>query len=84
MKMNTANKLTLLRIILVPVFMALLMVDNLGCQIAALVIFVLAAATDGVDGYIARHYNQITTFGKFVDPLADKMLTTSAFLVLLY
>lgn len=82
--MNTANKITLLRIALVPVFMAFLMVDNLPCQIVALVIFLLAAASDGIDGYIARKYNQITTFGKFVDPLADKMLITAAFLVLQY
>ena len=82
--MNTANKITLLRILLVPIFMAFLLMDGIAFRIAALVIFVIAAATDGVDGYIARHYNQITTFGKFVDPLADKMLTTAAFLVLLY
>ena len=63
--------------------MAFLLIDSIGCQIAALVIFVIASATDGIDGYIARHYNQITTFGKFMDPLADKMLTTAAFLVLL-
>ena len=80
---TTANKLTLLRVILVPIFMAFLLIDSIGCQIAALVIFVIASATDGIDGYIARHYNQITTFGKFMDPLADKMLTTAAFLVLL-
>ena len=81
--MTTANKLTILRVILVPVFMAFLMVEQIWCQIAALIIFVVASATDGIDGYIARHYNQITTFGKFMDPLADKMLTTAAFLVLL-
>lgn len=82
--MNTANKITLLRILLVPIFMAFLMVDTAVCRITALIIFIIAAATDGVDGYIARHYNQITTFGKFIDPLADKMLTTAAFIVLLY
>ncbi len=82
--MNTANKITLLRIALVPVFMAFAMIDNLPCQITGLVIFLLAAASDGIDGHIARKYNQITTFGKFVDPLADKMLITAAFLVLQY
>lgn len=82
--MNTANKITILRILLVPVFMFLLLMDGIGYRIAALAVFVIASATDGVDGYIARHYNQITTFGKFVDPLADKMLTTAAFLILLY
>lgn len=81
--MTTANKLTILRIILVPVFMAFLMMEDIWCQVVALIIFVIASATDGIDGYIARHYNQITNFGKFMDPLADKMLTTAAFLVLL-
>ena len=81
--MTTANKLTILRIIMVPLFMAFLLVDNSICHVIALITFVIASATDGIDGYIARHYNQITTFGKFMDPLADKMLTTSAFLVLL-
>ncbi|MCX7714861.1 MAG: CDP-diacylglycerol--glycerol-3-phosphate 3-phosphatidyltransferase [Clostridia bacterium] len=82
--MNTANKITLLRVVLVPIFMFFLMKNNYTCQLIALAIFLFAAATDGVDGYIARKYNQITTFGKFVDPLADKMLTTSALVVLLY
>lgn len=82
--MNTANKLTILRIILVPVFMVLLMIENTGCRIAALAVFIIAALTDAADGYIARNYNQITNFGKFMDPLADKMLTTAAFLIFLY
>lgn len=79
--MNTANKLTILRIILVPIFMALLMTQGTAFQIAALIVFVIASLTDALDGYIARHYNQITTFGKFMDPLADKMLTTAAFII---
>lgn len=79
--MNTANKLTILRIILVPIFMALLMTEGVGFQIAALAVFVIASLTDAMDGYIARHRNQITTFGKFMDPLADKMLTTAAFVI---
>lgn len=81
--MTTANKLTILRVLLVPVFMAFLLMEPLWCQVAALVIFVIASATDGIDGYIARHYNQITIFGKFMDPIADKLLTTAALLVLL-
>lgn len=81
--MNTANKLTLLRIVLVPVFMALLMIDGAAYKWAALGVFVLASITDALDGHIARSRNQITTFGKFVDPLADKILTTAAFLVFL-
>ena len=81
--MNTANKLTLLRVVLVPVFMALLMIDSAACKWASLGVFILASITDALDGYIARSRNQITTFGKFVDPLADKILTTAAFLVFL-
>lgn len=81
--MNTANKLTIIRVILVPIFMALLMIDNTVCRILALSVFVIASLTDALDGHIARSKNQITTFGKFVDPLADKILTTSAFLVFL-
>lgn len=80
--MNTANKLTILRIIFVPVFMALLTAEGTGFKIAALIVFVAASVTDALDGYIARHFNQVTTFGKFMDPLADKMLTTAAFIVL--
>lgn len=80
--MTTANKITILRILLVPIFMAFLLMDGFGGHIAALVIFIIASATDGIDGYIARKYNQITNFGKFMDPLADKMLTTAAFLIL--
>ncbi len=81
--MNTANKLTLLRVVLVPVFMALLLQGGNICRYAALAVFVIASITDWLDGYIARKYNQITTFGKFVDPLADKMLTTAAFVIFL-
>ena len=81
--MNTANKLTLLRVVLVPVFMALLMMESVACKWAALGVFILASVTDALDGHIARSRNQITTFGKFVDPLADKILTTAAFLVFL-
>jgi CDP-diacylglycerol--glycerol-3-phosphate 3-phosphatidyltransferase len=72
---NLANKLTVLRIILVPVF---LLLEYTGHSVAAFVVYVLASLTDLVDGYIARHYNQVTVFGKFMDPLADKMLVLSA------
>ena len=81
--MNTANKLTLLRVVLVPVFMAFLLIDDILWQMIALVVFIIASLTDMLDGQIARKYNQITTFGKFADPLADKMLTTAAFIVFL-
>lgn len=81
--MNTANKLTLLRVALVPVFMAFMLTEGTASQIAALAVFIIASLTDMIDGKIARKYNQITTFGKFADPLADKMLITAAFLVFL-
>ena len=79
--MNTANKLTLLRVVLVPVFMVLLMAEGASMHMAALAVFVIASLTDMLDGQIARRCNQITNFGKFMDPLADKMLTTAAFLI---
>lgn len=81
--MNTANKLTLFRVVLVPVFMALLLIDSFACQMAALGVFIIASLTDMLDGQIARKRNQITTFGKFMDPLADKVLTTAAFVIFL-
>ncbi len=73
--MNTANKLTMLRVLLIPAFLVLLYLD---LRYAALVVFIVASITDFVDGYVARHYNQITDFGKFMDPLADKLLTAAA------
>ena len=76
--MTTANKLTILRIILVPVFLGVLYAGFPGSNIWALIIFIVASLTDLLDGYIARHYNQITNFGKFMDPLADKILVMSA------
>jgi CDP-diacylglycerol--glycerol-3-phosphate 3-phosphatidyltransferase len=78
--MNLPNKLTVLRIILTPVFMLLMLVNFPGHYLAALVVFAVAAYTDMLDGKIARKHNLVTSFGKFLDPLADKMLTTSAFL----
>ena len=78
--MNTANKLTLLRVVMIPVFLAALYVEFPFHHIVALAIFILASITDFIDGYIARNFNQITDFGKFMDPLADKLLVTSAML----
>lgn len=78
--MNTANKLTLLRVIMIPVFLLALYLNFPFNKIVALIIFILASITDFIDGYIARHFNQITDFGKFMDPLADKLLVTSAML----
>ena len=77
--MNTPNKLTLLRVILVPVFLLLLyLVPEPYNYFSAVVIFVIAALTDSLDGYLARKNGQVTTFGKFLDPLADKILVISA------
>ncbi len=81
--MNTPNKLTIIRILLVPFFMAFALVGKTGWNVVALLIFIAASLTDYYDGKIARASGQITTFGKFMDPLADKMLTTAAFLVFL-
>ena len=78
--MNLPNKLTVLRILLSPVFLLLLLWEFPYHNIAALVVFALAALTDMMDGNIARSRGLITNFGKFLDPLADKMLTTAAFL----
>ena len=76
--MNTPNKLTLLRVILIPVYMILyLSCGKIGTYLAAFV-FILASITDQLDGYLARKNNQVTTFGKLMDPLADKILTMSA------
>jgi CDP-diacylglycerol--glycerol-3-phosphate 3-phosphatidyltransferase len=81
--MNLANKLTLGRIFLVPVFLLFIAAKDIpyGTFIATF-IFILASLTDKLDGYIARSRNQITTFGKFMDPLADKLLVTSALISL--
>lgn len=78
--MNTANKLTMLRVALIPVFMVVLYIGFPGSHITAMVLFIVAGVTDFVDGYIARSRNQITDFGKFMDPLADKVLVVSAML----
>lgn len=81
--MNLANKLTLLRIFLVPVFLFIISVNanKYGIYIAT-VIFIIAALTDTLDGYVARSRNQVTKFGKFMDPLADKLIVTSALVAL--
>ncbi len=77
--MNTPNKLTILRIILVPIFLVFLMWSAIPYRfIGALIIFIGASITDSLDGHIARKNNIVTNFGKFLDPLADKVLVTSA------
>ena len=78
--MNTPNKLTIARIVATPFFMAALMIEFPFHYTVALILFITASLTDMIDGKMARKYNMITDFGKFLDPLADKMLTTAAFL----
>lgn len=82
--MNTPNKLTLARIIATPVFMATMIIDFPFHYLVSLVLFAAASLTDMIDGKIARKYNLVTDFGKFLDPLADKMLTTAAYLGFLF
>jgi CDP-diacylglycerol--glycerol-3-phosphate 3-phosphatidyltransferase len=93
LKMNLANKLTIFRMILVPIFVIIAYLGNLGIisgeflgiSITFLImdlIFIIASITDKLDGYIARSRNQVTTFGKFLDPLADKILVLSALVML--
>lgn len=84
--MNLPNKLTLLRVILVPVFMVFAAFSNYGTaeyngtfMLVAGIVFAVASITDFLDGYLARKYHLVTDFGKFMDPLADKCLTTAAF-----
>ena len=81
--MNLPNKITLVRIFLIPLFIAVLMTRGLSyCDIAAAVIFAVAALTDGIDGYLARKNNQVTDLCKFLDPIADKLLIASALICL--
>lgn len=77
--MNLPNKITIFRVFLIPVFLVLLMVPGIpGGTYMAAVVFVIACLTDALDGYIARKYNLVSNFGKFMDPLADKLLVCSA------
>jgi len=77
--MNLANKLTMIRIVLVPLFLLFIAAKGIpyGRELATF-IFIIASLTDKLDGYIARSRNQVTNFGKFMDPLADKLLVTAA------
>ena len=81
MKLTTASKITIVRVILIPVVVALMYLDFAGHMYWALLVFAVASVSDFVDGYIARHCNQVTNFGKFLDPLADKLLVISVMLV---
>ncbi len=80
--MNLPNKLTLFRIVLVPIFMIFMYISSEYSFLIGLAIFAIAAFTDSLDGHIARKYNMVTDFGKFMDPLADKILTTIALIYL--
>ena len=80
--MNLPNKLTCLRMVMIPFFVLFMYLDVPYARMIALAIFVAASLTDTADGYIARKYNLITDFGKFMDPLADKLLVCSAMICL--
>ena len=89
MKFNTPNKLTIFRIVLIPFFMVFLLYNIFGgekeiwCRIVSAAIFIIASVTDFLDGYLARKNGQITNFGKFMDPLADKFLIFGAIVAIL-
>ena len=80
--MNLPNRLTLLRVCMIPFFVVFAKLPGMTFQIIAVVIYVLACATDALDGHIARSRHLITNFGKFMDPIADKLLVMSAMIVL--
>lgn len=77
--MNLPNKITMLRVILIPFFVFFMLADSIRyANYIAVIIFIIASLTDTLDGYIARKYNLVSNFGKFMDPLADKLLVSSA------
>lgn len=80
--MNLPNKLSMLRILMIPVFVILALMNAPAAQYAAVGVFLLAAITDALDGHIARKNGLVTNFGKFIDPIADKLLVMSALIVL--
>ena len=82
--MTTASKITLVRVVLIPVYMVLMLLAAGGAEWlrwAAVAVFIIASVSDFLDGYIARHYNQVSDFGKFLDPLADKLLVTACMMI---
>ncbi len=84
-KMNLPNKLTVLRLILVPIFVVIMMISaELWASAIGLALFIIASLTDMLDGKIARKYGLVTDFGKFMDPLADKFMVIGAMFVILY
>ncbi|HIC95958.1 TPA: CDP-diacylglycerol--glycerol-3-phosphate 3-phosphatidyltransferase [Candidatus Bipolaricaulota bacterium] len=80
MELNLPNRITLLRIAVIPILMVFILIPPSWGKIVAIFIFALAALSDAVDGYVARSYAQVTDFGKFADPIADKLLIASALL----
>jgi CDP-diacylglycerol--glycerol-3-phosphate 3-phosphatidyltransferase len=82
--MTTANMITIVRIIMVPFVLVILLTEMQNKEIIAFTIFVTAAITDSIDGYIARRFNQVSALGKFLDPLADKLLVSAALIALVY
>ncbi len=80
--MNLANKLTITRILLVPVFLLMFYLPIEHNTVYAAIIFIIASITDSLDGYVARKYDLISNFGKFIDPIADKLLVTAALIIL--
>ena len=84
--MTTASKITLVRIVLIPVYLVFMLLStssavNDWMRWAAIAVFIIASISDFLDGYIARHYNQVSDFGKFLDPLADKLLVTACMMI---
>lgn len=82
--MTKANIITIVRIIMVPFFLVILLTEMQNKEFIAFAIFVIAAVTDSIDGYVARKYNQVSDLGKFLDPLADKLLVAAALIALVY
>src|SRR3989339_132464 len=76
--MNLANRITIFRILLVPFFILLMIYNTFPMRLSALLVFIIASITDTIDGYMARKYGTVTDFGKFLDPLADKLLVSAA------
>ena len=81
--MNLPNIITIVRILLIPVFVVIFLMANSWSYLAAATLFALAAATDWLDGYLARKLNQTTPFGAFIDPVADKLIVVSALVILI-
>lgn len=82
--MNLPNKITVFRVLLIPIFVILLMIDEIPFNnFLAMGVFIMASLTDFLDGYIARKYHLVTNFGKFMDPLADKVLVCTAMILLI-